>query len=238
MFSSSLFAISSIDVAVIKAGIKTNDSLDVKISKALWLLNDKHYLEPSKNVKVPPPPFNNQYHLDSMRTPEEILAQKFGGHCGSTALAFAAILTASGVNPSDIQIVSAVVNHDLKLICPIAGKPREPHPHSGASGHVFVAVRFSNKEWKIINTTDSSKNYAKTNWYSPGEIEQRMKNEAIAIPTEACKNMPESICKSGLTVFHSCALSEAPIHTFEQRLDLIASGKMNQTPAICRFTVK
>ncbi|RPJ75597.1 MAG: hypothetical protein EHM20_08685 [Alphaproteobacteria bacterium] len=173
-----------------------------------------------------------------MRTPEEILSQKIGGSCGSAALAFAAILNFSGVSLNDIQIVEAVLNSDLKLICPVAGKPREQNARTGASGHVFVAVRFSDNRWILINTVDGSKNYSKANWPSPEEVHQTIKDKILAVPFEAYKSAPQSVFSSGLTVFQSWSLNEVPIHTFEQRLDLIASGVINQHPAICRFTVK
>lgn len=231
MFSNTAFAISSVEEAFLQAGIKTTDTLETKIDKTLSLLNEKHYFTPNSNIKIPPQYSSNRYHLDSLRTPEEILSQKIGGYCGSKALAFAAILNFSGISLDDIQIVESVLNDDLRLICPKVGKARESHPRTGAAGHVFVAIRFPQNKWIIINTIDRPKTYERADWYSPTDIKNKIINQAVAIPREAYKELPPNY-NSGLTVFQSWALSEVPIHTFEQRLDLIASGTINQTPGI------
>lgn len=235
-FSISVFGLSSIEKAVLDAGIAKSDSLEVKIDKALKLLNEERYFYPEKPIEALPTPFDIPYHLDSMRTPEEILSQKVGGSCGSSALAFAAILKSSGVDNKDIQIVNAVVNKDLSIICPSASKPRVQNPRSGAPGHVFVAIRFTGDRWKIINSIGGSKHYERADWFSPEEIQQKIKSSALAVPVEAFKSLPEKIYSSGLTVFQSWAPDEVLIHTFEQRYDVIASGKLNELPVICRFT--
>ncbi len=236
IFTMSAFGLSAIDKAVSAAGIRQSDSLETKIDKALWLLNEKRYFYPEKTPGKLPPPFDVPYQLDSMRTPEQILEQKLGGSCGSSALAFAAMLKASGVPSKDIQIVNSVVNKDLAIICPKAGAPRVQNAQSGASGHVFVAIRFPNEKWKIIDSIDGSRNYERADWYPPEQIQQRMKSEAIEIPQSAFKKLPPSTYGSGLTVFQSWSLEEVPMHTYEQRYDLIASGDLKQSPAICRFT--
>lgn len=236
IFSTSAFGISATEKAVLAAGIKKNDSLETKIDKALWLLNEKRYFYPEKPISNLPPPLDIPYHLDSMRIPEQILAQKIGGSCGSSALAFAAILNLSGVDSKNIQIVNSVVNKDLAIICPNPGSVRVQNPRSGAPGHVFVAIRFSDGNWKIINSIGGSKYYERADWLPPDEVQRRIKFEAIAIPSAAYKKLPANTYGSGLTVFQSWSLEEVPLHTFEQRFDLIASGNLQQSLGICRFT--
>jgi len=236
ILSMSAFGLSAIEKAVSDADIKQNDSLETKIDKALWLLNEKRYFNPEKTVGKLPPPFDVPYQLDSMRTPEQILKQKLGGSCGSSALAFAAVLKASGVDSKDIQIVNSVVNKDLAIICPKAGLPRVQNARSGAPGHVFVAIRFPDGKWKVINSIGGSRNYERADWYSPEEVQRRIKFEALAVPRAAFKKLPATTYGSGLTVFQSESLDEVPMHSFEQRYDLIASGNLKQSPAICRFT--
>lgn len=235
-FSTAAFGLSAIEKAVSDAGIQQTDTLEAKIDKALWLLNEKRYFYPEKPIGKLPPPLDIPYQLDSMRTPEQILEQKVGGSCGSSALAFAAILKASGVASKDIQIVNSVVNKDLAIICPKAGLPRVQNPQSGAPGHVFVAIRFPNNKWKIINSIDGSRNYERADWYAPDEVQRRIKIQALEVPRAAFKELPDSIFGSGLTVFQSWSLDEVRMHTYEQRYDLIASGNVKQSPAICRFT--
>lgn len=235
-FCNAVFALSAIDQAVTDAGIKQNDSLEVKIDKALWLLNENRYFYPKEPIQKLPAPFDEPYHLDSLRTPEQILGQKIGGSCGSSALAFAAILKSSGVDQKNIQIVNAVVNDSLKIICPTAKKPRVLNAKTGAQGHVFVALRFSDGKWKIIDPVGGSRNYARADWFSPDEVKNRIKTEAIPVPAAAFKNLPTETYSSGLTVFQSWFLNEVSLHTFEQRYDLIAAGDSKKSPSICRFT--
>jgi hypothetical protein len=234
-FGNSSFAGEAINKALLESGIKNGDSLETKIDKALFLLNEKRYFYSESNP-IPLEYKKTPYHLDSMRTPEQILEQKVGGFCGSSALAFASLLAASGVNQDDIQIVASVVNKDLSIICPMAGKPRIQNPKSGAPGHVFVALRFANDEWKIINSIDGSKNYERAPWFTPKEVQQKIKSGPLSIPQKAFAKLPTNTFGTGLTVFQSWSLSEIPLHTYEQRYDLIASGKIDNAPAVCRFT--
>jgi hypothetical protein len=236
ILSTSVFGLSAIEKTLIASGIKNTDSLTVKIDKALWILNEKLYFYPEKPVTNLPPPFDLPYHLDSLRTPEQILGEKRGGSCGSSALAFAEVLRSSGVDSKDIQIVNSVVNKDLAIICPKKGEPRVKSPQSGAPGHVFVAVKFPDEKWVIINSIDGSRNYERADWFSPEEVQKRMKVEALAIPVSAFKSLPSITYGSGLTTFQSWSLDEVPQHTYEQRYDLIASGKVTPSPATCRFT--
>lgn len=230
------FCTTAVEKAVFDAGIKPFDTIEAKIDKALWRLNEKRYFFPEKPIGDLPAPFDVPYQLDSMRTPEQILGAKIGGSCGSSALAFAAILKASGVESDDIQIVASVVNRDLAIICPIPGKPRVQNAESGVPGHVFVAIRFPNGKWKIVNPIDGSRSYEKADWFSPTEIQHRIKNVALAIPRKAFEKLPTVTFGSGLTVFQSWRLEEVPRHSFQQRYDLIASGRLARSPAICRFT--
>lgn len=236
ILSTTAFGESAIEKAVSVATIKKNDSLEIKLDKILWLLNEKRYFYPEKPIEMLAPPFDVPYHLDSMRSPEQILEQKVGGSCGSSAIVFAAILEASGVNSKNIQVVASVVNKDLSIICPVPGKSRRQKTQNGASGHVFVALNFPNGKWKIINPIDGSRFYERADWYTPEEVQRRIKFEAVAIPQSVFKKLPAARYGSGLTVFQSWSLGEVPIHTFEQRYDLIASGNLKQSPAICRFT--
>ena len=125
---------SAVQAAISAAKILPTDSLEVRVEKTLTLINQDRYYYP----KAPPPkldpPFDQPYHLDSLRTPEQILIQKVGGYCGSAALVFAAMLRKSGVENEDMRIVLAVNAPDLKQICPVAGQPRVEHPRTGASG--------------------------------------------------------------------------------------------------------
>ncbi|RYZ86301.1 MAG: hypothetical protein EOP06_14745 [Proteobacteria bacterium] len=235
LFSASSFAGSSVDQAVLKAGIRADDSFFEKIDKALKLLNEQRYFYPKSTVGTAPSPGGNSYELDSTRTAEQILEQKIGGSCGSSALAFAAILKASGIPSEKIRIVPAVLNRDLAEICPQTGKRRVHPSGNGASGHVFVALQFPDNKWQLINSIDGSVNYERAEWYAPKEV-QRLIKTRLAVPLAAYRKLPADIYSSGLTVFQSWSLDEVPIHTFDQRFDLIASGKLGANSAICRFT--
>jgi hypothetical protein len=234
LFSNSAQAGEAINKALLESEIKSTDSLETKIDKALFLLNVQRYFY-SKSNSIPSEYKNTPYHLDSMRTPEQILEQKIGGFCGSSALAFAALLAASGINQDDIQIVASVVNKDLSIICPLVGKPRIKNAQSGAPGHVFVALRFPNNEWRIINSIDGSKTYERAPWFNPKEVQLKMKSGPLAVPRKAFSTLPKNTFGTGLTVFQSWSLAEVPLHTYEQRYNLIASGKVD-SPATCRFT--
>jgi hypothetical protein len=234
---------SPVQEAAILGHIKKSDSLEKKIDKTLALLNEHRYFQPKQRQTRLSPPFDNPYHLDSLRTADEILSQKVGGSCGSTALSFAAILNESGVDEKDIQLVAAVLNPDLKAICPQAGQPRAEHPDTGARGHVFVALRFSDGKWKIINTTDGSVRYGRADWLDPEALKEKMKQQPVEIPHEAFQSLPYKTYEPGLTAFQTWSLQEFPKHNFEQRFDLIASGRANldnsaQDSSVrrCRFT--
>lgn len=228
------------DDAVLTAKISVSDSLQTKIDKSLKLLNEERYFYPKGRMPKLDPPFNEPYHLDSMRTPEEILSRKVGGSCGSSARALAAMLNASGVNEEDLQIVESVVNQDLKIICPEAGKPRVERPQTGARGHSFVAIRVSGDSWQIINPIDGSRTYGRADWYSPKELHGKMALGPVEVPGAAFKRLPKETYGEGLTAFQSWSLSVSPRHSFEQRFDLIASGRLgasgDQSVKLCRFT--
>jgi hypothetical protein len=225
-----------IQKAYVASGIQKSDSLEVKIDKALILLNEKGYFKSKNPGQKLPPPFDISYQLDSLRTPEQMLEQKVGGNCGTYSRTFAALLKESGVPDSDMQIVETVMNSELAIICPKAGVPRVANPESGAGGHSFVALKMPNGKWQIINTIDGSRTYERADWYSPEELQSKMKSEAVAVPYEAFKKLPEDLYFSGLTAFQSWKPSEAPMHSFDQRFDLIASGKIEKSLAVCRFT--
>jgi hypothetical protein len=226
--------LSGVQRAVRDAGISKSESLEIKIDKALRLLNEQSYFSPKGEEPKLKPPFDEKYNLDGLRTAEDILSQKVGGYCGSTAVSFAAMLEEAGVPDTDLQIVAAVTNQDLKIICPEAGKPRVENPQSGASGHVFVAVKFPDNKWLLINSIDGSKYYERANWFSPEEIQKLIAKEAVAVPKQTFKRLPERLYASGLTVFQSWRPSEVPLHKFEERFDLVASGRVHNH--LCRFT--
>jgi hypothetical protein len=234
-------ATSAVQKAKVQAQISLSDPLETKVNKTLFLLNEQRYFYPQDLPPKLHPPFDVPYNLDSLRSPEQILAQKIGGSCGSTALAFAAILINAGVPDADVRVVPAVVNRDLGIICPRAGSPRVDHPRSGASGHVFVAVRFPNGQWRLINPIDGSKTYGSAPWMDPDEIQKQMAQGPVLVPTEAYQTLPKDTYGSGLTVFQSWTLRQVPRHNFEQRFDLIASGRLNpQNPLdpsvrLCRY---
>ena len=112
---------SPVQEAVILGHIQSSDSLEVKIDKALALLNERGYFQDQTKSSLISPATTNSlsyektYERDSLRTPDEILAQKQGGSSGSSALAFAAILKESQVDEAKIQIVPAVINSELKI---------------------------------------------------------------------------------------------------------------------------
>ncbi len=230
----------AVEVAVTSAKIKRSDSLEAKIDKALWLLNEQRFFYPTGSPPKLDPPFDIPYHLDSLRSPEEILSQKVGGSCGSSARAFAAMLISAGVEERDIQVVESVVNRDLKIICPRAKYPRLDNPRAGAKGHSFVAIHFPGGKWKIINPIDGSQRYGRADWYDPQDLQRRLNQGPVAIPAAAFERLPRETYGDGLTAFQSWILKDAPVHTFAQRFDLIASGRIggpeDQSVKICRFT--
>lgn len=150
------------------------------------------------------------------------------------------MLIESGVSEDDVYIVESVTNEDLKIICPKAGEPRVTNPQAGAKGHSFVAVKFPDNKWKIINPIDGSRTYGRANWYAPEDLQKLMTSKPVSIPSEAFASLPKEIYASGLTAFQSWKLKEAPKHTFEQRYDLVASGKIggpnDSCVKRCRFT--
>jgi hypothetical protein len=226
-------ATSAVQRAKAQAQISLNDPIDEKIKKTLLLLNEQRYFYPEDLPPKLQAPFNNPYNLDSLRSPEEILAQRIGGSCGSTALAMAAILISAGVPEQDVRVVPAVVNSDLAIICPHRGAPRVDHPRSGASGHVFLAIHFSNGVWRLINPIDGSRTYGSAPWMGPEDLAQKMAVGPVPVPPAAFQSLPADPYRNGLTVFQSWTLKEVPRHTFEQRFDLIASGHLGNRN--CRY---
>jgi|GEM_PF-3979329 len=278
--------------------IANGDSVQTRINKLLFLLNHNNYLhafaldEEGKGY----PPFqelkeedqtkirkmvgDGKYEMDSLRTTEEILGYRCGGHCSSHARSFARLLEESGVNGNRIRIVSAVNDEDLKKICPgKKGQARDAKYNGGASGHVFVMVQLKpgdEKSWTLINTThdpirpDQSGKYrgvhgpelsellkkpnkgshkfalAKdllqkldasdvemSSWpefsFDPTALKKRVEKEPVSIP--------EAINQSGpfkpMTIFSVETSRTYLRHTFKERLNLIASGEVNNMK--CRY---
>jgi hypothetical protein len=221
-------ATTAVQEATEAAKIAKTDPLDIKVKKALALINDKHYYAPNGTPNKIPPPYNQPYHLDSMRTAEEVFSQKIGGYCESAALTFAALLQNSGFKEEDMRIVFSVTDNDLKIICPKKNVERVKRPKSGASGHVFVALRYPDNKWRIINTVNKSKNYDIADWYEPQELGKKMAEGAVALPLKAYRSLPLPKSTKGFIVFQDWPLKDVPKHSFVDRLDLIASGKIGE----------
>jgi hypothetical protein len=213
----------AVEQAVAAATLKPTDPLETKIQKALHLLNQERYLEPKVAGPKLAPPFDVPYHLDSLRTPEQILAQKVGGYCASAALAFSAMLRQAGVPSEDLRVVGGVYGRDERIICPLKGELRVEHPRSGASGHVFVALKFPGGGWRLINTIDGT-NYESVPWFPPQETDSRLRSGPLPIPFAAYGRFPAELRALPMIVFQQWRLEDVPLHTFEQRLNLVASG--------------
>lgn len=215
--------------ALEKSGIVSTDSIIQRLSKVLRLLNDEEYFQPKQQTE-------SDYNLDAGRTADEILFQKKGGWCRSSAIAAAAILEASGVKKKDIYLVEAVVNDELKKVCPQSGKAVLKNDES-LSGHVFILIK-DKERWILVNATDSSKNPDIISFQSPTELAQQMKDHPVQIPQEAYQTMMKipnvhKTFKSGLTVFGVSPMDQVPKHTFQQRYNLVASGNLHNS--VCRY---
>ncbi|MDE1977402.1 MAG: hypothetical protein KGI84_09125, partial [Elusimicrobia bacterium] len=180
----------ALDKAARAAGLKRSDPLPVKVQKVLRLLNDERYLGKTPKRGTLPPPFNRAYNFDALRTPEEILAQRRGGYCNSEAVAAAALLIRAGVPAQDLRVVQATDDGDLAAICPRAGEPRAAHPRTGASGHVFVAIKWTDGRWRLVNTVDESEDYEWAPWFPPARVRALMRQGPLAIPRQAAHSGP------------------------------------------------
>ena len=228
----------AVDDALAATGIQGADSLDQKTAKALKLLNDQHYFYSKASSLPKSPPFDLEYHLDSLRTPREILSQKIGGGCGSSALAFAAILEKSGVRAENIRIVASVVNGDYGAICRKKPSPRFDNPQTSADGHVFVMIRFADNNWYLINTTELSGSYKKVKVPDPVTLREQMSKGPVPVPREAYQQLlaipsVKALYEPGMIIFQIWKTSDYPKHTFEDRLNLIASGSVGERR--CRY---
>jgi hypothetical protein len=221
----------ALDAAVAKADLRVSDPLEVKIEKTLALIVNGQYFAPNGTPENLPPPYDQRYHLDSLRTPEQILEQKIGGYCNNFALVFSAMLEKAGVPRDDMRIVAAVDDDDLAKICPKAGAPRAEHPHTGASGHVFVAVKGDSGRWRLINTVSPVKSHQSAPWPEPAVVEKKMSAGPLPVPEKAAHGAPYQ----PMTVFAVWREGDEPLHTFEQRLNLIASGTLEGK--ICRYGI-
>ncbi len=231
---------SPVQEALIRGHIHADDTLEVKVDKALALLNEKGYFRPGTSATnsggvAKNSSFEKAYELDSQRTPDEILAQKSGGSSGSSALVFAALLSESGVPENQIQIVGAVINNELSVICPKAGTPRLTPKGTDGNGQAFVALQFPDGKWQIINVVDGPAQYGRAPWFSPEIVRKKIQRQSLEVPRGVFRSLPYKSFESGLTVFQTWSLKQYPRHTAEQRLNLIASGQL-KSPARCRFT--
>lgn len=229
LFAASAWAGPALDAAVAKAGLRPSDPLQIKIEKTLRLLVNGQYFDPHGTPENLPPPFDEKYHLDSLRTPDEILTQKIGGYCNNYALVFSAMLQRAGVPAGEMRVVAAVNDEDLAEICPKAGAPRAENPRTGASGHVFVAVKEESGKWRLLNTVGGANTHQSAPWPKPSVVEARMRRGPVAIPGEAAHGK----AYKPMTVFAAWPAGEQPRHTFEQRLNLIASGTLDGK--LCRY---
>lgn len=232
LLASRAWAGPAVDAAVAKAGLSPSDPLEVKIEKTLTLLVNEKYFEPHGTPDNLPPPYDQRYHLDSLRTPEQILTEKIGGYCNNYALVFSAMLMRAGVSPDAMRIVAAVNDDDLARICPKAGAPRAEHPRTGASGHVFVAIKGVSGRWRLLNTVGGSNSHQWALWPEPAAVEAAMRAGPLPVPAKAAHGDPYK----PMTVFAVWRAGEQPLHTFEQRLNLIASGTLDGK--LCRYGAK
>jgi hypothetical protein len=219
----------ALDAAVAKADLRPSDPVEVKIEKTLGLLVNGRYFAPHGTPENLPPPFDQRYHLDSLRTPEQILDQRLGGYCNNYALVFSAMLAQAGVPRDELRIVAAVNDDDLAKICPKAGAPRAEHPRTGASGHVFVAVKGDSGRWRLLNTVGGAKSHQWAFWPEPAVVEAKMSAGPLSVPEKAAHGRPYK----PMTVFAVWREGDEPLHTFEQRLNLIASGTLDGK--LCRY---
>jgi hypothetical protein len=223
--------------ALQEGGITGNESIEQRINKSLHLLNDQGYFQPRGQPGSSP-----GYELDSTRTADQILKEKQGGGCGSASLALAAMLIASGVPEEKVRIVGAVVNEELIRVCPTDGRVvRKEQTPLGLSGHVFVLVDVGNGDWRLVNSTDSSKNPDIIKYISPDDLSKKMERGPVQIPPRAYKNMsaipgPDKTFASGMTVFASWKILEYPQHRFSDRFNLVASGNIKNEA--CRYGAK
>ncbi len=219
------------------AGFSESDSIRTRIEKSLKLLNEQHYFFPTEG------PPQGEYELDSARTPDQILEQKVGGGCGSSALSIAAMLIKSGIPSANVRLIGTVVTDEIKAICPKEGRAvaRKQTPFS-LSGHVFVAYKDEQGHWFLVNATSVSNPAEIIPWMSPSELANQM-NRPVQIPTSAYRSLLShlqlshsnvaSVFQSGMTVFASWKLEEYPKHQFKDRYNLIASGTLDNE--VCRY---
>jgi len=142
------------------AGVGTKDSVEEILRKVQAHIGTVlHRNAPREEPGPGAPPRipkkgKHPYEWDSIRSAEQMLKDGDGGTCGTFGLSVAALLSAAGVPESEMRIVGAVNTGDLKEICPDKGKIRNLEPQNGASGHVFLLVKFS-KGWHLVNTSQS-----------------------------------------------------------------------------------
>jgi hypothetical protein len=278
--------------------ISKDDSVQIRINKLLFLLNHNNYLDTfdldeqgngsprfqelkeKDQQRIRQIFRDGGYELDSLRTTEEILGYRCGGHCSAHARSFARLLEESGVAGERIRLVSAVNDEDLKKICPgKKGQSRNAHYEGGASGHVFVLLQLQSgveASWTLINTTQDpirpdfkgqyrgihgealsellkkphheshqfslarellekldSSDVEMTSWsefsFSPVALKKTIGKGPVAIPAR--------VIRSGsfkpMTVFSVESSKSYLRHTFQDRLNLIASGEVKNPH--CRY---
>jgi hypothetical protein len=185
---------------------------------------------------------NPTYDFDATRSPAEALSAGLGGQCNTIAKAIAYELIQSGIPDGDIRIVSAVNNSSLDRLCRgQRGKAARAAANDGLSGHVFVLIK-SEGTWFLVNSTTipgsppaqpfGPLGLELTPFMDPMELDAAMKKGPVQIP----KSITETLLPThfgAMTIFHSSKLSEHPLHNFEARRNLIASGQVDSTP--CRY---
>ncbi|MDE2290515.1 MAG: hypothetical protein KGL53_00425 [Elusimicrobia bacterium] len=219
----------ALDKAVRDAGLRRSDPLPVKVEKVLRLLNDRQYLGETPARGTLAPPFDKAYNLDALRAPERILAEHRGGYCNSAAVTAAALLVRAGVPERDLRVVQGTNDADLAVVCPRAGKPRAAHPYTGASGHVFVAVKWTDGAWRLVNTVDSGRDYEWAPWYPPARVRALMREGPLPVPHRAAFRGPYK----PMTVVQFWRPGKEPLHDFDGHLDIIASGRVGGR--VCRY---
>jgi hypothetical protein len=204
------------------AGISAGDSLPTRIRKILHLLIDRNYL--GAHADMP-------YELDSERTAEQVLSQHQGGACGSAAMAIAAILEASGVPDDSIRLVGTVTNHSYAVTCRKQGEPRVADSAGDGDGHIFVMVKKGSNQWILVDTTAREADYESAPIAGPATLRAAMARGPVPVPEAAyasIRAVPQlkDSFGTGLTLFALWKPSRYPIHSWADRLDLIASGTM------------
>ena len=88
----------------------------------------------------------------------------------------------------------------------------------------------------LIQSLDSS-DVEMTDWrqfpFTPKSLVSKISNHPVAIPKSAVQSIPRELNLNALTVFSVNTLEDYPRHTFQERLNFIASGRTDDMK--CRY---